>query len=81
MDDSSYDEAIAKSHQRGMDQVGNEVGTPTIAFEGRAFFGPVLSTIPRGEEAGQIWDACVTLASLPALLRAQAHPHQDLDFS
>ena len=39
-----------------MDQVGNEVGTPTIAFEGQAFFGPVLSTDPKGEDAGRIWD-------------------------
>lgn len=32
MDDPSYDEAIAASHDRGMNQVGDEVGTPTIAF-------------------------------------------------
>ncbi|HYF73964.1 MAG TPA: DsbA family protein, partial [Nocardioides sp.] len=48
MDDSTYDEAIARSHHLGMDQVGNEVGTPTIAFEGHAFFGPVMSKAPRG---------------------------------
>ncbi len=81
MDDSSYDEAIAASHERGISQVGNEVGTPTIAFEGRAFFGPVISKAPKGEEAGRIWDACVTLACLRALLRAQAGRTTDLDFS
>src|SRR5659263_729869 len=35
MDDSSYDAAIATSHHLGMDQVGDDVGTPTIAIEVR----------------------------------------------
>ena len=56
-----------------MDQVGDDVGTPTIAFSGSAFFGPVLSSIPRGEDAGRIWDASVTLVGVPRVLRAQAH--------
>jgi len=55
-DDSSRDEAIKKSHHDGMDQVGYEVGTPVIGVEGVAFFGPVVSPIPRGEAAGRLWD-------------------------
>ena len=56
-----------------MDAVGDDVGTPTIHVNGVAFFGPVLSRIPRGEEAGKLWDALGDLRVLPALLRAQAH--------
>jgi 2-hydroxychromene-2-carboxylate isomerase len=81
MDDSSYDAAIAESHHRGMDQVGNEVGTPTIAVNGRAFFGPVISKAPKGEEAGRLWDACVTLGGYQHFYELKRSRTEDLDFS
>ncbi len=64
MDDDSYDEAIKKSHHAGMDQVGMDVGTPVISVEGVAFFGPVVTPIPRGEQAGRLWDGVRLVAGV-----------------
>lgn len=61
----TYDEQLRASHQAGIDHVGEDVGTPVVAFNGVAFFGPVVTPAPKGEAAGRLWDGCVLVASTP----------------
>lgn len=70
--DSSLDEAVKQSHHRGMDAVGDDVGTPTIHFPKKdggtsAYFGPVMTPPPTGEDAGLLWDGLLALAQVEGL--------------
>ena len=60
-----YDAQLRESHGEGISKVGTEVGTPIVAFNDVAFFGPVVTPAPKGEAAAKLWDGCVLVASTP----------------
>ncbi|MBT2425414.1 DsbA family protein [Streptomyces sp. ISL-112] len=69
-DKETYDTELRASHKEGIDKVGQEVGTPVIAVPGAdgeqvAFFGPVVTPAPKGEDAAKLWDGTLLVASIP----------------
>lgn len=77
----TYDTLLRASHAEGIDRVGQDVGTPIVAVNGTAFFGPVITRIPRGEEAGKLWDATVTLAGFPYFFELKRSRTEDPQFN
>lgn len=64
-DSDAHDDTLRSSHLSGITLVGEDVGTPIIAVDGVAFFGPVISPAPRGQEALDLWDGVVAVAAYP----------------
>ena len=81
MDSTEYDADLKKSHHAGMDQVGMEVGTPVISVDGIAFFGPVVTPAPKGEDAGRLWDGTLLVAATPGFFEIKRTRDKDPDFS
>lgn len=60
----AHDDALRASHAEAIDLVGDDVGTPVIAVDDVAFFGPVVSPAPTGDEALRLFDGIVAAASV-----------------
>lgn len=63
--DESLDAAIRSSMDEAHARAGEGTGSPTVAFDDRGFFGPVLTAVPA--DAGALWDHLVALWAVPEL--------------
>ncbi len=80
-DTDEYDTAMRASHDDGIGRVGQDVGTPVIAVNGTAFFGPVISPAPKGEIALTLWDGVVAAASYDGFFELKRSRTRGPDFS
>ena len=67
-DDELHDEVIRYETEKALEATGKDVGTPILVFHPgtdrqASFFGPVISSIPRGADALRLWDAVETIAT------------------
>ncbi|WP_054952037.1 mycothiol-dependent nitroreductase Rv2466c family protein [Flaviflexus massiliensis] len=60
-----FNEAMEAQLKGATDLVGTDVGVPTISVNGQAFFGPVVTPTPRGDDALRLFDGAVLMASVP----------------
>jgi len=84
--DFEFDAQLRASHKEGIEKVGQEVGTPVIAVPGPdgeeiAFFGPVVTPAPQGDEALRLWDGTLAVASVPGFYEIKRTRTKGPDFS
>ena len=77
-DDPQYDHLVRATHASAVALSGAGVGTPVIAIDGLdgkpvGFFGPIITPIPRGEDAGRLWDGFVLVAQVPGVMEIKRH--------
>ncbi|MCX4880826.1 MULTISPECIES: mycothiol-dependent nitroreductase Rv2466c family protein [unclassified Streptomyces] len=85
-EDFEFEAELRASHKEGIEKVGQEVGTPVIAVPGAdgeqiAFFGPVVTPAPKGEEAARLWDGTLAVASVPGFYEIKRTRTAGPDFS
>lgn len=69
-DEARWDDVIRTEMAEAIAKAGDSVGVPIIVLdggEGPAWFGPVISEAPKGDEALRLWDAFEAIARTPYL--------------
>ena len=64
-----WDAEIQAETDEALSRTGKDLGTPIISFtrdgETQSFFGPVISSVPRGADAVRLWDALWEVVTFP----------------
>lgn len=68
VDAEQHDPTVRADTDLALSLTGEDVGTPIIQIDppdGIGFFGPVISRVPRGQDAVALWDHLVALTAFP----------------
>lgn len=84
-DDESWDSLLREETESALGRTGRDVGTPILTFapgtdREASLFGPVISSIPRGDAALELWDAVQTLARTPGFAELKRSLRDPLSF-
>jgi 2-hydroxychromene-2-carboxylate isomerase len=63
-----YDEIVQTDTEMALERAGRDIGTPVLTFgppDGYSFFGPVISKVPTGADAVELWETVSKLAAFP----------------
>jgi len=67
--DPRWDTVVQADTDEALTRTGPDLGTPIISFtrdgQMQSFFGPVISRVPRGEDATRLWDALWEVVTFP----------------
>jgi hypothetical protein len=61
---TDLDDEILRSHHEAFDDVGIDVGSPVMRVHERGYYGPVLTSMPRPEDVGRLWDGFVSMSGI-----------------
>jgi hypothetical protein len=66
--DDAHDAHIRAETALALERTGKDVGTPIITYhpgqaDENSLFGPVIASIPRGDDAVKLWDAIELIAT------------------
>lgn len=83
--DESYDDVLRRETEEALGRTGRDVGTPILTFNPgtdreTSLFGPVISRIPRGTEALELWDAVTVLAGTRGFAELKRSLRDPLEF-
>lgn len=64
-DDDQHDAAVRASHDESQQRVGEQAGSPVVAFgDGPGYFGPIVTDVPAADAADRLYAAVRLLSSV-----------------
>ncbi len=81
--DTTLDETIIKETNLAIQRAGQNLGTPIISFNppnGYSFFGPVISNIPKGQDAVNLFNAVYTIATITGFSELKREIREERNF-